>query len=176
MSVQGKRVLLFTGNGKGKTTAALGIALRCFGHDMPVAIVQFIKSQDDTGEAKAIRQLDGIELFVTGEGFVFDSSADKLAKHRAAAANGLECAAALLRDAKHKVVILDEVCVAVHKKLIDERDVLRLITDAAAGTAIVMTGRHAPQALIDVADTVTEMIEIKHGLKSGIASQQGIEK
>jgi len=166
------RVLLFTGDGKGKTTAALGMALRACGHGQRVLVVQFVK-KDDTGELHA--DVPGLEVRQTGLGFVFDRSSPHHAEHRAAAQGGLRGAAEAMASGNFDVVVLDEVCVAVAEGLLDERQVCKAVASASPSCCIVLTGRGATQALLDLADTVTEMRCVKHGFDAGIPAQKGVE-
>jgi cob(I)alamin adenosyltransferase len=169
------RTLIFTGNGKGKTTAALGMALRAAGHGLPVAIVQFVKSDATVGELRAAAALPGVTIVQTGRGFLPKPGDPALADHQAAAIAGLRGAEEILIRGEAAVVILDEICFAVARGLLDEREVLDVLERARPGTIVVLTGRGATDGLMAAADTVTEMREIKHGMTSGIQSQRGVE-
>jgi len=170
------RVLLFTGDGKGKTTAALGIALRAAGHGLPTLIMQFIKSDSSTGECAALRTLSGMEIRQVGLGFVPRSDdAPQFAEHRRAAEAGLRAAAEALAAGRYRVVILDEVCTAVARGLLNEEAVAAVIRLAPATGIVVLTGRGATSGLTALADTVTEMRCIKHGFDVGRRAQQGVE-
>jgi cob(I)alamin adenosyltransferase len=170
------RILIVTGDGKGKTTSALGMAIRAHGHGFKVAIIQFVKSDAATGEYMALDKMDGIEIIMTGSGFVPKPTDPRFADHRQAAQRGLEKAAEYLRGGRFELVILDEICVAVSLNLIEEEAVLAMLRQQAApGITIVMTGRGASQGLIDIADTVSEIKVIKHGFDNGIKAQRGVE-
>jgi cob(I)alamin adenosyltransferase len=170
------RILLFTGDGKGKTTAAFGIALRASGRGMPTLIVQFIKARAATGELTALRSLAGVEVRQAGLGFVPRSDdAPAFAAHRQAAVEGLHAVAAEMASGRYRVVILDEVCTAVARGLLDEASVAAAIRQAPADGVIVLTGRGATPGLIALADTVTEMRCIKHGFDAGLQAQPGVE-
>ncbi len=169
------RVLLFTGEGKGKTTAALGMALRAAGQGLRVLIIQFIKGDPATGENQAVALLTGVELRQSGLGFVPKPTAPSFPAHREAAANALREAAEALAAGSHDVVVLDEVCVAVARGLLDERAVCEAVRKARAGTCVVLTGRGATPALIDLADTVTDMRCVKHAFEAGRRAQKGVE-
>jgi cob(I)alamin adenosyltransferase len=169
------RVLIVTGDGKGKTTSALGMAIRAHGHGFKVAVIQFVKSDAETGEYMALDKMDGIEIIMTGIGFVPKPTDPRFADHRQAARKGLEKAAEYLRGGRFELVILDEICVAVSLNLIEEKDVIARLRQAAPGITVVMTGRGASQGLIDIADTVSEIKVIKHGFDSGIKAQRGVE-
>jgi len=170
------RVLIFTGRGKGKTTAALGMALRAAGHGMRVHIIQFVKGDDDVGEVAAIRDLPGVSLEQTGLGFLPDPTSPAFAEHVRAARDGLVRAAAAIEAGEADMLILDEICFAVAKGLLDEEEVCDLIAAAGPQMCLVLTGQDAPPALIDTADTVTEMRCIKHGMDAGLPAQDGVER
>jgi cob(I)alamin adenosyltransferase len=169
------RTLIFTGNGKGKTTAALGMAVRSHGHGIPVAIIQFVKSDVTTGEFAALSKLPGIEIFVTGRGFVPPESDPRFAEHVQAAEEGLRIASEAACSGRYGLVILDEGCYAVARKLIPEGHVLRLLKERAPGVTIVLTGRGATERLIAAADTVSEIHSVKHGFDSGRKAAKGVE-
>jgi len=121
------RILLFTGDGKGKTTAALGMALRATGHGMKVFVLQFIKQDDTTGEIAAIRSIDNIEIEQTGKGFVPSPGNARFADHREAAEAGLARATDVILSGDYDLVVLDEICITVSRALIAEQDVLDLL-------------------------------------------------
>jgi cob(I)alamin adenosyltransferase len=169
------RILLFTGDGKGKTTAALGMALRAAGHAMRTAIVQFIKSDSTVGEVAAARGNPMIEILQVGRGFLPTPGSPEIVRHRAAAEEGLRRAAEILAGGQFRLVILDEVCLAVARGLLSQEQVIEAVGRAAPGTCVVLTGRGATDALVALADTVTEMRCVKHGMQSGIAAEKGVE-
>jgi len=169
---KGSRILIFTGEGKGKTTAALGMALRAAGYDKKIAILQFIKNSP-SGEDQALKKFSQVEIVQGGLGFVPDPDQPEFTAHRAAAVKLLK----LAREFTYwEMLILDEVCQAVALGLLDESDVLELIAKVSPDTVVVLTGRNATQGLIDCADTVTEMKKIKHGFDIGIMAQKGVEE
>jgi len=170
-----KRIILFTGDGKGKTTAALGMVLRASGHGMKSLIIQFIKSDPDTGELAACRHIAGVEIVQTGRGFVPERTEPLFKEHRKAAAEGLDLAERALLSGGYDLVILDEICIAVWKELLDEKRVIEVVLKGGPGTCVVMTGRNATAGLISIADTVTEMRMVKHGLTEGWKAQKGVE-
>ncbi len=237
------RILIFTGDGKGKTTAALGMVLRAHGHGIPVAVIQFVKSDTrplkiaippraghfltlrllaslqrrnsrfalkqsslrtfrcggrgprkisnarfrdpisklrkgldtDTGEFAALQKMAGVEIIVTGLGFVPRPTDPRFADHCRAAEKGLRIAAEAAFSGCYGLVVLDEVCTAVALKLLAEENVLAVIRDAAPGVTVVLTGRGATEGLIQAADTVSEVRCIKHGFYSGRKAQKGVE-
>ena len=170
-----KRILIFTGNGKGKTTAALGMALRASGHGMPVRIIQFIKNDDSTGEVKAVHNLSGVELTQTGCGFIPPSTSPAFEKHVKAAERGLKLAAAAVASGDYELIVLDEICTAVAYGLLTESDVTDIMGDAARGICLVMTGRDATPKMIELADTATEMKCLKHAFEAGLSARKGVE-
>lgn len=169
------RILLFTGDGKGKTTAALGMALRACGHKMPVSMVQFIKNDPSTGELAAAAVLHDFEIMQSGRGFVPASTKPAFADHRAAAETGLKQAAERIASGRFGLVILDEVCGAVARGLLEERQVIEAVKSAPPQTCVVLTGRDATPGLIALADTVTEMRIVKHAMQAGRGAEKGVE-
>jgi len=169
------RVLIFTGDGKGKTTAALGMALRASGHGMRTLVLQFMKADDTVGELTGLRYLPGVEAIQMGRGFVPPPTNPSFPEHRQAACHGLEKAAEALRSKQYDLVILDEIITAMDRGLITENQIMELIVKSDDISCLVLTGRGATQPLIDKADTVTEMRNLKHGLTQGIAAQKGVE-
>jgi cob(I)alamin adenosyltransferase len=170
-----QRVLLFTGDGKGKTTAALGMALRAVGHGLRVCIIQFIKNDPHTGERMALSLLPQVEFLQTGLGFVPAEGQEAFDSHRRAAADGLKMAEERMRNDACDLIILDEICTACALNLIKTEDVLHLLENSPPNVIWVLTGRGAPEALIKVADTVTVMECRKHGLQAGIKDGKGVE-
>jgi cob(I)alamin adenosyltransferase len=175
MKRKGPRIIINTGDGKGKTTAALGLALRAFGHGKRVMIIQFVKADKKTGELAAAAKMPGVEIVQTGRGFVRGPQSPDLAKHRKGAEEGLRLAGQALSGSAYDVVILDEICTALALGLLDENDVAAALKAAPEQSVIVLTGRSATKGLIDLADTVTEMCCIKHGFNAGIPAEEGVE-
>ncbi len=169
------RILIFTGEGKGKTTAALGMALRASGHGMRTLILQFMKADETVGELTALKHLPGVEAIQMGRGFVPASTDPAFSEHRQAASHALEKAAEALRSRRYDLIILDEICTAMDKGLVTEDQILELIKESGDVPCLVLTGRGATQGLIAKADTVTEMRNLKHGLREGITAQKGVE-
>ncbi|OPX85149.1 MAG: Cob(I)yrinic acid a,c-diamide adenosyltransferase [Pelotomaculum sp. PtaB.Bin104] len=169
-------LLVFTGDGKGKTTAALGMALRAWGQGMKVLIVQFIKSSIwQSGEQKAAEKLgSGLTIRSTGMGFVYEVDGD-FDRHRQAAQEALGLAGSEISYGKYDLVILDEIFYAINCGLISLDDVLGLVDRKQEHVHLVLTGRNAPQEVIERADLVTEMRDIKHHFSRGIKAQKGIE-
>lgn len=170
-------LLVYTGNGKGKTTAALGMCVRAVGYNWQVAILQFVKGSWKYGELKGIKRLEpNVELITVGEGFVGIIDDDKdIEIHRKAAKEGIETAIAKVKSGNYQLVILDEINVALDLKLVDRADVERILEARQENIHLVMTGRGAPDWLIEKAELVTEMKEIKHPFQQGIEAQKGID-
>lgn len=167
-------IQVYTGNGKGKTTCALGLALRAAGNGIPVAIVQFLKGWDFYGEIKGLANLPGVTLERTGRA-EFVKKTGPLPEDYDEARRGLELARQFVMDETHELVILDEINVALNYGLISVRDVLELVRNRPASVEIVLTGRDAPEKIIEAADLVTEMREIKHPFRTGVKARKGIE-
>lgn len=166
-------VLLNTGDGKGKSSAAFGVVMRSVARDWPVAVVQFIKSGNwHTGEEKVARHL-GVDWWSLGEGFTWDS--DNLDEDRATAVEAWRHARSLLETASHRLVVFDEVTYPVNWGWLDVEDVATAIRDRSSKVNVVLTGRNAPDQLIAVADTVTEMHNVKHAYETGLRALKGID-
>jgi cob(I)alamin adenosyltransferase len=170
------RIILLTGQGKGKTSSALGMVLRAVGHQMRICVIQFVKKSRDTGEARALALLPGVEHLICGNGFITPQEhAERRQQHCQAATDGLRLAKARIADPSIQMVVLDEICAALNHHLLEEQEVLDLLTSAENGKIIILTGRHAPQSLIERADTVSFMESAKHGYEHGIEAQPGVE-
>ena len=172
-------VIIYTGNGKGKTTAAIGLAVRAAGNRMRVFFLQFIKGRWKSGEREALRSLAPyVELAVTGRGFTLPHLRDPripLVDHQDAATSGWELAKRLVRDGGYDMVVLDEVLGAVSAGLVPLGEVLDLARSKPPELHLVLTGRGAPPELVDAADLVSEVLPIKHPHQRGIKAQRGIE-
>lgn len=169
------RLLVITGDGKGKTSSALGMALRAAGHNMKVSIIQFIKNKQECGELKAIAQIPEIEILQCGLGFVPKPDDLKYRNHCIAAQRGLNIVAEKLIDSSIHMLILDEICNAIHYGLLDENMVISMLQKAHSDLIIVCTGRYAPESLLHLADTVSVIESPKHGYETGIKAQKGVE-
>ena len=171
------QVQVYTGNGKGKTTAALGLALRAAGRGMRTFMAQFMKKGEYGELLAAGRHLVGL---VTIEQFglpdFHHEEKGVSPRETAAAEAGLAAAEAALAGGSYQVVILDEINTLLHFKIVPLEPVLRLIERRPAGVELVLTGRYAPQAIIDRADLVTEMKEVRHYFRKGLQARTGIEK
>ncbi len=172
MSERKGLLIVHTGNGKGKTTAALGMAFRALGHGLKVLMVQFIKGSWKYGELESAKKFENFKLLPMGRGFV--STNGKIAEEdRQAAREALDYAQAHLND--FDMVILDEINYAIGFGLVNESEVLELIEKKPPRLHLILTGRNAPEKIIEKADLVTEMREIKHPFQKGIKAQRGIE-
>jgi cob(I)alamin adenosyltransferase len=166
-------VVVNTGDGKGKSTAAFGIVMRAVARDWPVAVVQFLKSGNwQVGERKVSERL-GVDWWAIGEGFTWDS--EDLTVDEAVAKKGWEHAKDVIRSGEHQLVVLDEVTYPMNWGWIDVDDVLATISGRPPQVSIVATGRNAPDGLVAVADTVTEMRKVKHAFEQGIVAKKGID-
>ena len=170
------RILLVTGDGKGKTTSALGMALRAAGHGMRTLVLQFIKADAATGEIAAIQSIENIDIEQTGCGFVPPAEDPRFDRHRRAAQRGLARARQAVLSGEYRLIVLDEICLAVSRELIAEKHVLELLGQLPDGLRIVLTGRYATPGLIEAADTVSEIRSVKHALESGRPAQKGVER
>lgn len=170
-------VMVFTGDGKGKTSAALGIAMRAAGHKMYVSVVQFIKDIADTGESLSAERLKPeIEFITMGRGFVTGTPGSaSFTEHRKAAQDAFSLALQRSRSGFWDVLILDEINNAVSLGLVDAADVLDLVMNRSPKLNIILTGRDAHPDIIEAADLVTEMKAIKHPFEKGIPAKKGID-
>lgn len=167
-------VIVHTGNGKGKSSSAFGMVARAMGHKMHVGVVQFIKGSFSTGEEAFFRRFpDEVEYHVMGEGYTWDTQ--NRDQDIAAARRAWERAVAMLTNDKYDLVILDELNIALKMKYLPLDEVLDVFASRPLMQHVVVTGRGAPDGLIEAADTVTEMREIKHAYKAGIKAQKGVE-
>jgi cob(I)alamin adenosyltransferase len=163
MTTKKSDVIVNTGNGKGKTTAALGVVLRASGYGHKVLIVQFIKGSWHYGEMDALARFDNVELMRVGKGFVGILD-DKLpfSEHQAAAREGLAQARERIMSGDYNLVVLDEINNAIYMGLLELDEVITLVERRPAQTSIVLTGRNAHPRIVALADLVTEMCDIKH--------------
>ena len=170
-------VIVYTGKGKGKTTAALGMALRAIGHNYKICMIQFIKGSWHYGEMSSSKRLEPeFELTAVGKGFVGILD-DKTPKeiHQKIAKEAIQIAKEKILSEKYNIIILDEINYAVNLGLVELADVLDLIKNKPQGITLVLTGNHVKQEIVDAADLVTEMKEIKHPFQRGIRAKKGID-
>ena len=172
------RILIFTGEGKGKTTAAVGTALRAVGQGQNVLFVQFIKDDPNTGEYIFGRKMHNFTIIQIGKGWV---TPDTIEKHKYTCKEEFKAVRDAVRAAKGEsafnLLVLDEVCLAAHMGIIDEDWVIEVVNEVVNDIQcnVIMTGRNASEKLMAIADTVTNMQCVKHAYNSGIQAQKGVE-
>ncbi|HUQ02418.1 MAG TPA: cob(I)yrinic acid a,c-diamide adenosyltransferase [Kofleriaceae bacterium] len=170
-------LVVYTGHGKGKTTAALGLVMRALGRGMKVAVVQFIKGKWKTGERTFCEGLaetnPALTFLVMGRGFTWES--DDLSRDRDAARIAWVKAAEMIAGGQHAVVVLDELTYAIHYSFITLDEVLAAFGDRPEHVHVVVTGRNAPEELVVLADLVTEMRKVKHPFEHGLPAQAGVD-
>lgn len=168
-------IIVHTGKGKGKSTAAFGMVFRSLGYGLPVAVIQFVKGAWETGERFALERFgELVSINAMGEGFTWETQDRQ--RDIAAARNAWETAKNLIRDGEHHLVLLDELNIVLRYDYLPLQEVLDfLATEKPPHVHVVITGRNAPDALIEIADLVTEMEMIKHPFRSGVKAQKGIE-
>lgn len=164
---------IYTGNGKGKTTAAFGQAVRAAGADMKVFIAQFVKGKSYSEIEIIKKRIPEIEIRQYGLNcFIFEKPQQKDID---AARHGLEEVSGIILSDKYNMIILDEITIALYYNLFSTSDILKILKTKPVNTEIIITGRYAPQELIDAADLVTEMKEVKHYYTKGVDARKGIE-
>ncbi len=169
-------ILVFTGNGKGKTTSSLGMAFRAWGQGMRILVLQFIKGNWKYGELKAAQALgERFEMRQAGKGFIMDNDEEKMVEHRKAAAQALESAKEEMASGKYDMIILDEINYALSYGLVEKEQVLSMVQNKPPQLHLVLTGRDVLPEIADLADLVTEMKEVKHPFEKGIKAQRGVE-
>ena len=170
-------IIVYTGGGKGKTSAALGLVLRAVGYNHKVCMVQFVKGSWHYGELDSAKRLaPEFELITAGKGFVgILDDKSPLEEHVKAANDTLTISKEKIMSGKFDVVILDEINYAIQLELLKLNDVIDMIKSKPADLDLVLTGNHAAKEIIELADLVTEMKEIKHPFKSGIKAKKGID-
>ncbi|WP_020680838.1 cob(I)yrinic acid a,c-diamide adenosyltransferase [Marinobacterium rhizophilum] len=166
-------VLVLTGNGKGKSSSAFGMVARALGHGQRVGVVQFIKGAFSTGEEAFFRDLPGVSYHVMGEGFTWETQNRE--RDVAAAMAAFDVARGLMADPAIHMVVLDELNIALKYGYIPLEAVIEAAKARPAHQNLIITGRRAPAELIELADTVTEMGDVKHAFRAGIKAQHGIE-
>ncbi len=167
-------LLVNTGPGKGKSTAAFGLVLRALGHDWRVGVVQFIKGAWDTGERHALEKFgDQVIWHTLGEGFTWETQ-DK-ERDMAAARRAWEVSCKLMEDESVRLIVLDELNIALRYDYLPLAEVVAKLKSRRPDLHVVVTGRNAKPELIDIADTVTDMNAVKHHFKAGVKTQAGIE-
>lgn len=166
-------LLIHTGNGKGKSSSAFGMVARALGHEMKVGIVQFIKGSFSTGEEAFFKRFDEVDYHVMGDGFTWETQDMEQDKKSAQAA--WDIATTMLNNENYQLVVLDEVNIAIKNGLLPLDKILKDLQSRPEMQHVVLTGRGAKDELIEIADTVTEMRDIKHAFRSGIKAMKGVE-
>ena len=170
-------IITYFGNGKGKTTAALGVALRAIGYDLKVCMIQFIKGEWNYGEIYSSNRLNpNFELIIAGKGFIgiLDDDHD-ISEHISAEKSALEIAKEKINSTNYDIVILDEVNYALKLQLIEERELISMLKTTPSSVNIILTGNYLTDKILDISDLVTEMREVKHPYKKGIRAKKGID-
>jgi cob(I)alamin adenosyltransferase len=167
-------VLVNTGDGKGKSTAAFGLIVRAIARDWQVAVVQFVKSGKwRVGEEVVCRDRLGVDWWTVGQGFTWNSK--DLTRDEAVARAGWEHACAVIAAGEHRLVVLDEITYPINWGWLEATEVVGVIRDRPAHVTVVCTGRDAPEGLVDIADTVTEMRKVKHVYDTGVFAMKGVD-
>lgn len=167
-------ILVHTGNGKGKSSSGFGMVARALGHGMKTGVVQFIKGSFSTGEESFFRRFpDEVEYHVMGDGFTWETQNRE--QDIATAGKAWEQCLKMLSDPSFDLLLFDELNIVLKQKYLETPTVLEALQQRPEMQHVIVTGRGAPEALIEIADTVTEMREIKHAFKAGIKAQKGIE-
>ncbi|MFA5313502.1 MAG: cob(I)yrinic acid a,c-diamide adenosyltransferase [Methanomassiliicoccales archaeon] len=165
---------VYTGEGKGKTTAALGLAMRAWGHGLRVCIIQFMKVGEDYGEIMALRKMEGIDVLQFGSDHLVTMDTVRQ-EDRDLASRALEYARSVLCCNDYDVVIMDEVNVAMFFDLVCPDDVINVVRSRREGIEVILTGRNAPKAVLDEADLITRMVAEKHPYDEGVVARKGVE-
>jgi cob(I)alamin adenosyltransferase len=166
-------VLVNTGDGKGKSSAAFGVAMRARARDWPVAVIQFLKSDAWVTGEQLMAETLGIDFQSLGDGFTWDS--EDLSKDEAEAREAWRQGKAIVEAGEHRLVVFDEITYPLNWGWIDAADVEATFRSRPANVSLVLTGRDAPEWMVEMADTVTEMVKTKHAYDSGIAAKKGID-
>lgn len=164
---------IFTGDGKGKTTASLGVLLRAAGHKQKVCMIQFIKGSWKCGEQEAPNLLENVEIHTLGKGFTWKS--ENLSEDIALAKKGWQFAESIIRNNEHDLVILDELTYLIKYGMVEEKSITDVLKVRSHDMHIIITGRDASDSLMEMADLVTEMRNIKHPYKKGVKAQAGFD-
>jgi len=172
-SIERGVLIVITGNGKGKTTSALGTLLRSLGHGHQCALAQFIKGQWDCGESRFFSQTENLTTFTMNTGFTWNTQDFK--KDKQAAEAVWKQVLPLFSDPDCQLIVLDEITYMFKYKYLDINELLKALNNRPEQQNVIITGRAAPKALIDIADTVSEIIPVKHAFNQGIKAQEGIE-
>jgi cob(I)alamin adenosyltransferase len=165
-------ILVNTGNGKGKSTAAFGVALRAVGQGLRVSVIQFIKGKWKTGELNAAERL-GLELMPMGKGFTWESK--NIEEDKALMRHAWSVASEKILSGNYELIILDEINYVLSYGYLSVNEVVQTLERRPSQVHVILTGRNAPEEIVSIADCVTEMRDVKHPYRSGIAAQKGID-
>jgi cob(I)alamin adenosyltransferase len=171
--LSGGMIIVYTGHGKGKTTAALGLIFRALGRGLEVAVVQYIKGKWMTGERLFAASLPGLSFHVMGLGFTWDS--DDISRDKKAAIAAWELSRDLIMAGKHDLIVLDEITYVINYGFVPVEAVVDVLKQKPSHVNVVITGRSAPAELVDLAELVTEMAVVKHPYKAGRRAVKGID-
>lgn len=172
MAVDG-RIIVITGNGKGKTTAALGTAFRALGHGQKVCVIQFLKGQGKYGERIMAEKIENLHWFICGKGFVF--SKENIEEDRQVARQGFAIAREKIASDLYDLVILDEITYLPLYDFLEVEQIVEMLEAKPKRLSVILTGRNADPRLLAIADTVSQVESIKHAYERGIKAQKGIE-
>jgi cob(I)alamin adenosyltransferase len=167
------RIIINTGNGKGKTTAALGTVFRALGHGQKVCFIQFLKGKGDYGERLLGGNLENLEWHICGKGFVFKK--EELSEDKKVAEKGFALAREKILSDQFDLIVLDEITYLPLYDFLDVKEIVELLRKKPERLSVILTGRGADEALVEIADTVTSMDPVKHAYEKGIKAQKGIE-
>ncbi len=167
------RIIIHTGDGKGKTTAALGTVFRALGHGQKVCVIQFIKGQGKYGERLFAEKIDNLDWHICGKGFVFNK--EQIDEDRKVAEEGFALAAESITSDRYDLVVLDELTYLPNLGFLPIEKIVETIKAKPKRLSIIITGRDAPNELVDLADTVSEIAVVKHAYQQGIKAQKGVE-
>jgi cob(I)alamin adenosyltransferase len=167
------RIIIHTGDGKGKTTAALGTVFRALGHGQKVCVVQFIKGKGKYGERVFAETLDNLDWHICGKGFVFDK--ERIDQDRKVAREGFRLAAEIIASDRYDLVVLDELTYLPNLGFLPVEKIVETLVAKPKRLSVIITGRSAPSELVELADTVSEIAVVKHAYQQGIKAQKGVE-
>lgn len=167
------RIIIHTGDGKGKTTAALGTVFRALGHGQKVCVVQFIKGQGNYGERLFAGQIENLDWHICGKGFVFNK--EQLDEDKKVAEEGFALAAECIASDRYDLVILDELTYLPNLGFLPIEQIVETLEAKPKRLSVIITGRDAPKELVELADTVSEIAVVKHAYQQGIKAQKGVE-
>ena len=167
------QIIINTGDGKGKSTAAFGVVARGLGHGKKICVIQFIKSPGDYGEVNFFRDKANIEWHIEGRGFTWNS--DDLEKDKEIAQKGFELAKEKILSDEYDLIVLDEITYLTNYNFIDIEEFIDTLRNKPESLDIIITGRNADSKLVEMADTVTEMFKIKHAFDNGVTAKKGLE-